>query len=70
MLNVKLSPDLESAVEQQARREKKTKAALVRTAVQRYLEDVEDYRDAVAVLKRKGKSFSLAEVKRRHGLEG
>ena len=68
MLSVKLSSDLASAVVKQARREKKTKTALVREAVAQYLEDAADYRDAMAALKRPGKAYTLAEVKKRHGL--
>lgn len=70
MLNVKLSPDLADAVEKQARREKRPKAALVRAAVEQYLEDAEDYRDALAASKRRGKTYTLAEIKKRHGLDG
>ncbi len=70
MLDVKLDPDLEAAVARQARREKKSKAAVVRAAVEKYLEDAEDYRAAMEALRRnKGKkAIPLAEVKKRLGL--
>ncbi len=70
MLNVKLSPALEKAVEQQARREKKTKAALARAALERYVEEAADYKAVLAFRKRPGRTISLAAIKKRHGLEG
>lgn len=63
MLELKLTPELDTALTREARRSRKSKAALVRDAVARYLEDLEDYRDALAVKKRRERTYSVAEVK-------
>ena len=72
MLEVKLTPELETALDQHAKRARKSKAALVRTAVRRYLEDLEDISDAKAELRRmRGKKGTpLAQVKKELGLVG
>jgi predicted DNA-binding protein len=70
MLEVKLEADLEEAVARQARLERKSKASLVRSALRKYLEDAEDYRDALAVLKKKNPSVPLEEIEARLGLAG
>lgn len=43
MLNVKIEGELAAEIEKQARREKKTKPALVRHAVAKYIEDSRAY---------------------------
>ncbi len=68
MLKIKLEADLDEAVARQARRERKSKTSLVRTAVKKYLEDAEDYRDAMAVLKQKNPSVPIEEVEARLGM--
>lgn len=68
MLEIKLEADLDEAVARQARRERKSNASLVRTAVKKYLEDAEDYRDAMAVLKKKNPSVPIEEVEARLGM--
>lgn len=72
MLEVKLTPELDSALSEHARRERKSKTSLVQTAVERYLEDLEDIRDAKAELRRmRGKKgIPLAQVKKELGLVG
>ncbi len=68
MLELKLTPELDTALTLEARRAHKSKAAVARDAVARYLEDLRDCRDAAAVKKRGERSYSLAEVKKRLGL--
>lgn len=68
MLEIKLEAELDEAVTRQARRERKSKASLVRTAVLKYLEDAEDYRDAMAILKKKNPSIALEDVEARLGM--
>ena len=70
MLSVKLSSDLANAVEKQARREKTTKAALARAALERYIEEASDYRAVAAFRRRPGRTVSLATLKKRHAVEG
>ncbi len=67
MLTVKLDPDLSGEVASRAKREKKTKTAIVREAVVAYLEEATD---AVEISKRKRqRSIPLKELGRRLGLE-
>jgi len=68
MLELKLTPELDNALAQEAKRARKSKAAVARDAVARYLEDLHDYRDAAAVKRRGERSYPLAEVKKRLGL--
>lgn len=68
MLELKLTPELDTALTREAKRACKSKAAVARDAVARYLEDLQDCRDAAAVRKRGGRTYSLAEVKKRLGL--
>lgn len=68
MLDLKLTPELDNALAREARRTRKSKAAVARAAVARYLEDLRDYRDAAAVKRRRERSYSLADVKKRLGL--
>ena len=68
MLELTLTPELDTALTREARRSRKSKATLVRDAVSRYLEDREDCRDAAAIKKRGERTYSVAEVKRQLGL--
>lgn len=70
MLEVKLEAGLEEAIARQARLEKKSTTSLVRSALRKYLEDAEDHRDALAVLKKKNPSVPLEEIEARLGLAG
>ena len=70
MLNVKLTDDLQAALDKVAKRSKKTRSALVRDALARYLEDYWDALDAEKALKRGGRRYTLKEVMERNGLEG
>ena len=63
-----MEADLDEAVARQARREGKSRTSLVRTAVKKYLEDAEDYRDAMAILKKKNPSLPIEEVEARLGM--
>jgi len=71
VLSLELDPKLRSELAREARRRKKPAADLVRDLIERYLEDVEDYRAALEAEKRdRGEStIPLPEVKRRLGLE-
>lgn len=70
MLEVKLTPELETALSAHARRARKSKAALVRTAVEQYLLDAADYQAVLASRKRRGRTRTLDQVKKRLGLDG
>jgi len=68
VLNIRLENDLSAAVEREAKRAHVSRTAFVREAVARYLEDLEDLRDAEAVLKKRAKPVPLSEVKKILGL--
>jgi hypothetical protein len=68
ILNIKLNAELSQAVARQARREKTTRTAVVRSAVAAYLEEAADAAD---IAKRsREKSISLKQLGKRLGLEG
>lgn len=60
--------DLLTGLAREARRQRRPRGELLQEAVRRYLEDREDYRDAVAIKRRGEKTYSLDEVKRHLGL--
>lgn len=70
MLEVELSPEMETALSAQAKRSRKSKATLVRNAVAQYLEDAADYQAVIESRKQRGRRHSLAQVKQRLGLDG
>lgn len=69
MLNVKFEGELAEEIEKQACREKKDQAAIVRHAIEAYLEAAQDHRDVLAVKRRREKRVALKEAGRRLGLE-
>ena len=69
MLEVKLAPELEHALEREARRARKTKATLVRDAVVQFLQEVDDYQAVLASRKRRGRTYTLGQVRQRLGLD-
>lgn len=70
LLEVKLPPELETALTAHARRSRKSKTSLVRAALAQYLEDAADYQAVLAARKRVGRTYTLAQVKKRLGLDG
>ncbi len=70
MLEIKLATELESALEREARRARKSKTTLVREAVAQFLQEADDYQAVLAFRKRRGRTHTLAEVKRRLGVDG
>lgn len=70
MLEVKLTPELDTALSREARRARKSKATLVLDAVAQYLRDVNDYQAVLESRKHRGRTSTLDQVKRRLGLDG
>ena len=69
MLELKLTPELESALDKHAKRSRKSKTTVVRAAVAQYLQDAADYQAVLESRKRRGRSYSIAQVKQRLGLD-
>jgi predicted DNA-binding protein len=70
MLELKLTPKLESALEEHAKRARKSKATVLRAALAQYLQDAADYQAVLNARKRRGRTASLEQVKHRLGLDG
>tara|TARA_Y100000588_G_C14211118_1_gene906713 strand:+ start:1109 stop:1324 length:216 start_codon:yes stop_codon:yes gene_type:complete len=69
MLGVKLPKDLEDALERVAKRTNHTKSYHAKKAIQIYLEDQEDYLDAVAAIEADdGKRHTWEEVQKKLSL--
>lgn len=69
-LDLKLPPEIDAALAREARRAHKPKSALLRRAVEAYLEELADARAVEVARNQGGKAIPWAEVKRRHGLAG
>jgi predicted DNA-binding protein len=69
-MDLKLPPAIDAALAREARRAHKPKVALLRRAVEAYLEELADARAVEAARNQGGKPIAWAEVKRRHGLAG
>ncbi len=70
MLELKLTPKLESALEEHAKRARKSKATVLRAALAQYLQDAADYQAVLNARQRRGRTSSLEQVKLRLGLDG
>ena len=70
MLEVKLTPELDTALSREAQRVRKSKASLVRAAVAQYLQDAADYQAVLDARKHRDRTRTLAQVKQRLGLDG
>ena len=69
-VDLKLPPEIDAALSREARRARKPKSALLRRAVETFLEELADARSVHAARSQGGKPIPWAEVKRRHGLAG
>jgi len=69
-VDLKLPPEIDAALAREARRAHKPKAALLRRAVEAYLEELADSRAVEVARNQGGKPIPWSEVKRRHGLAG
>ena len=63
-----LDTDLEKALARAARRAKKSPSALLREFVLEGLQEKDDYRTVLAFRKKRGHTYTHAEVKKRLGL--
>jgi len=64
---VQLDRELSDAVARVAKRARKSKSAIVREALEAYLEELADYRDVIR--RRKEKSIPFSDLRKRLGLE-
>ncbi|GHC14649.1 type II toxin-antitoxin system RelB family antitoxin [Cerasicoccus arenae] len=68
MLAIRLDQEVESRLEQLAKRTGRTKTFYAREAILEHLEDLEDYYLAVEAIQSPGKIYTAAEAKRELGL--
>ena len=68
MLAIRLDQEIESRLEQLAKKTGRTKTYYAREAILEHLEDMEDYYLAVETLQNPGKLYSADEAKRELGL--
>jgi RHH-type rel operon transcriptional repressor/antitoxin RelB len=68
MLAIRLDQEVESRLEQLAKKTGRTKTYYAREAILEHLEDMEDYYLAVEVLQNPGKIYSADDAKRELGL--
>ena len=68
MLAIRLDQEVESRLEQLAKKTGRTKTYYAREAILEHLEDMEDYYLAVETLQKPGKIYSANEAKRELGL--
>ena len=61
--------ELETALTEHARRARKSKATVMRAALAQYLQDEADYQAVLKSRQRRGRTFSLDQVKQRLGLD-
>ncbi len=65
---VQLDRDLSDAVARAAKQTNKSRSAIVRAALEAYLEELADYQEVVK--RRKEKSIPVSELRKRLGLDG
>ena len=70
MLALKLPSEIEKRLEKAARGAGRTKPSLIREAILRYLDDLEDVNVAIEGLEKPGKRWTLAELEKGLDLEG
>jgi predicted DNA-binding protein len=68
-MDLKLPPELDAALAREAKLAGKPKTALAQRAIESYIEEAAEYRAVLASRKRRGRTSTLAEVKKRLGLD-
>jgi RHH-type transcriptional regulator, rel operon repressor / antitoxin RelB len=67
MLSIRLPQKLEERLEMIAKKEERPKSYIIRKALERYLEDLEDYSDALEILNSSSKIYTNEEATKRLG---
>lgn len=70
MLSVRLRPDLKKRLEALTQKTHRSKSSCVQQAIEEFLEDQEDYLDALSAverIKRGEKLYSFEEIKSKYG---
>jgi RHH-type transcriptional regulator, rel operon repressor / antitoxin RelB len=67
MLSIRLPQKLEEKLEMIAIKEERPKSYIIRKALERYLEDLEDYTEALDILNSSSKIYTNEEATKRLG---
>ena len=67
MLSIRLPQKLEEKLEAIALKEERPKSYIIRKALERYLEDLEDYSEALDILNSSSKIYTNEEATKRLG---
>jgi RHH-type rel operon transcriptional repressor/antitoxin RelB len=67
MLSIRLPQKLEERLEMIAKKEERPKSFIIRKALERYLEDLEDYSEALDILNSSSRIYSNEEATNRLG---
>jgi RHH-type rel operon transcriptional repressor/antitoxin RelB len=67
MLSIRLPQKLEEKLEMIAIKEERPKSYIIRKALERYLEDLEDYSEALDILNSSSKIYTNEEATKRLG---
>jgi RHH-type rel operon transcriptional repressor/antitoxin RelB len=67
MLSIRLPQKLEEKLEMIALKEERPKSYIIRKALERYLEDLEDYSEALDILNSSSKIYTNEEATKRLG---
>ncbi|OGT23130.1 MAG: anti-toxin [Gammaproteobacteria bacterium RIFCSPHIGHO2_12_38_15] len=69
MLAIRLPEEIERRLEILAKKTHRSKSFYVREAILTHIEDLEDYYEALNILKHPGKIYSLDEIEKKYDLE-
>jgi len=67
MLSIRLPQKLEEKLEMIAKKEERPKSYIIRKALEKYIEDLEDYVEALEVLNSSSKIYTNEEATKRLG---
>lgn len=69
-LSIRLDPKTEKKLERMAKKTGRTKSWYIRQAIEKYLEEWEDYHIAFSRLEKEKGEINIAEVRKKLGLAG
>ena len=68
-ITMRISDDLNHKLEKITQTTERSKSYILRKALVTYLQDIEDYREAIDILSQNNQRYSLTDVERKLGLD-
>ena len=68
-ITMRISEDLNNKLETLSHQEERSKSYFMRKALISFLEEVEDYEEALSILAQNNKRYTLEEIEKKLGLE-